>query len=59
MGITNVYENEADMVPRPRSGTEMFCKESAKSHDYFDSRVAHRSRRNHITPLSGPLGDSK
>ena len=40
------------MVQRRHSGREMFCKESAKSHDYFDSRVARRSRLSHISVLS-------
>ena len=49
MGITHVDEEEVAMVQRRNSGRELLCKESAKLHDYFDSRVAHRSQRNHIS----------
>ena len=59
MEITHVDKNDAAMVPWRHPGAEMICKESAKSRDYFDSWVAHRSRPNHIAAFFGPLGDSK
>jgi len=52
MGIAGSGGGEAPMAPRRPAGPEMFCKELAELHDYFDSRAAHRSRPNHIPAFS-------